>query len=785
MSQQDCIMTVCYGGSAWLAEELRPVITELGLELITIHEWPNADIKWELSTWLSHLKQADIVICPANYKVQPAKSANRLTQALSLGKPTICSPLDAYLQVAKKHPGSFLIADTKEEWVEKLKLLRDNPELRATLGQKALIASQDYSIEAIGKKWVDVLFGGEPLILKPVDLIIVNYNNARYLKLCIDSIRKNTSFPYNLIVSDAGSNEETWSYLNSLKDISLVGSKDIRRNYSEACNAGIEISHSDYFAILNSDLIVSDKWLNNIMAKFQTRLDLGACGVFSNCDLGWLHFEPLKLKSGLSLVPGMKYEQVEPFLEELYSFMVETNIKNRGSFKEQEWVAGYATVYSRKVVDEIGLFDPAFKNGCEDLDFCRRLKKKNYKIGQSLDSFVYHFGGVSRGAYETENNEKYHKEDRVNHAYLGEKWEKKRVMLYSGPMWEKWDFRNLETTGIGGSEVWLTQLSREFSKLGYKVDVFADCAESGIRDGEIVWHNYAEYPEWVKYNWVDYSILSRTTDPLDFPLRSGKIYTQIHDVFYLSNRDKTYIDKIDKHCVLSDWHRDFVADYHKIPKDKIALMVNGIDFKRFDDIKVERQPYWFHWSSSWDRGLDNVLYLWPFIKEAFPEAELHVYYGCLNWEKACKLRNDQEGLRKIAELEGGMKQPGVFNHGRKGQKELAEEICKASILLYPSAFSESFFITGIEAQYVGVPVICNKYAGIISTLGDSAIMLGNGDPYWPYSKEGREQFLIEVFSLLRDKEKWQMWSDRGRENAKKYSWTNCAQKWQQLFKSLN
>ena len=111
-------------------------------------------------------------------------------------------------------------------------------------------------------------------------------------------------------------------------------------------------------------------------------------------------------KSKIELIPGMKIDQIKPHLEELYEHMSESNNLNNGIYKEQEWVAGYATIYSREVINEVGLFDINFKNGCEDLDLCKRLKKYNYKMGQSLDSFVFHFGGVTRGNYQNENNEK-------------------------------------------------------------------------------------------------------------------------------------------------------------------------------------------------------------------------------------------------------------------------------------------------------------------------------------------------------------------------------------------
>ena len=485
-------------------------------------------------------------------------------------------------------------------------------------------------------------------------------------------------------------------------------------------------------------------------------------------------------KSNIDLIPGMKYGQIEPHLEELYDHMDESNKLNKDIFKEQEWVAGYATIYYREAVDKVGLFDEKFKNGCEDLDLCKRLKKYNYKMGQSLDSFVFHFGGVSRGAYQNEDKGVYDEEDQYNHVYLKEKYDKKLVVLYSGPSWERWDFRNLEQGGIGGSEVWQINLSREISKLNYRVINFCDC-EKEIQDGDVKWIPYSQYQSFIDHNYIDIFISSRTTDPFKYPLRAGKSFVQIHDIWMLSPKEQIFLNKIDKFCVLSQWHLDFASDHHKIPKDKMAIMANGIDFKRFDDIEVERHPYRIHWSSSWDRGLSNVLYLFPFIKEEIPEIELHVFYGVHNWKQSCISKNDKKGLEEISNLEKNINQPGIFCYGRVDQKKLAEECCKASLWLYPSWFSETFCITAIEVQRARVPVIANKYAGLVSTLGDSAILLGDGDPWWPYSKEGRNKFLEETISILRDRDKWQHWSEKGFFNTERYSWQKVALMWRELF----
>jgi GT2 family glycosyltransferase len=762
------------GGHAWMAEELRPIIVDLGMELVTIHEHPNANIKWERHNWLENLRKMDIIICPANYTVQPNKSANRLTQSMALGKPTICSPLPAYLEVAKKYPGSFLIAENKDEWRERLRLLRDTPTLRDQLVQRGLAAAREFSIDEIGKKWLGVI--GDRDV---VDIVIPTYKNLRGLRLCLESIRACTDILHNVIIVDNGNSQELHDYLVQQGDIVYI--KKAPLNFAQAVNEGIKAGKGKYVCVLNDDVIVSKGWLQEMVNACTE--GVGCVGVLSNCDKGWLHQYDLNI-GGVDLLPGLNtFEQIEPIVKTIHD-----SVSPLTEITEREWVAYYCNLIPRSVINLVGFLNEEFTNSGEDVDHCRRIRKMGYKVIQTYKSFVFHFGAVSRKILEQEDPGSYQAADKKTNRHLIDLWGKESVMIYSGPSWERWNHQTMETTGIGGSEVWQILLSRELSNLGYRVINFADCPQPAVWDGDIEWRHYTEYPKYVDEHWVDHAILSRTTDPLRFPLRAGKTFVQIHDVWMLSEKTQLFADRVNKFCALSQWHVGYASDYHGIPKEKMAMTANGIDFDRFDSIQVERQPYRLHWSSSWDRGLDNVLYLWPFIRKQVPEAELHVYYGCYNWAESCKKRGDTEGLKKIEELKVAMKQPGVFDHGRLSQKELAVEIKKASLMLYPTWFSETWGISFIECQYAGVPVIANKYAGLTTTLthpeiGETAIMLGDGTAYWPYTKEGREAFLKETLLMLTDKARWQEWSEKGKKNAERFSWKNCALRWKRMFET--
>ena len=772
-----------YGGSVKYAEELRPIIEQLGHTLITISEWPEHNIKYDYKTINNELKNADIVILPCNYKEQSAKSANRLIQAFSLGKPVICSPLLAYLDVLNATPNGYakpaLVATTTDEWALAIKCLLEKLALLESMSISALKIAENYTIDKIVDKWKSILYN-------TTDIVIPTYKNLRGLKLCINSIRANTK-NYKIIVVNNGSMPEMHDYLSAQSDITYVSQN--RLSFAQAINLGVTIGTSKYVLLMNDDVIVSKGWLSTMISSCTK--DIGSVGPLSNCDKGWMHNYSINI-SGVELLPGANtFEQIEPIIQNIYAYVSPYN-----EIIEREWVAAYCTLITRSVINEGGLMNEKFTKSGEDVDLCLRIRKQGYKIIQNFNSFVFHMGAISRKTLESENKEVYQAEQKSTNEFLQKLYNKKSVVIYTSASWEKWNYNNLET-GIGGSECWAIYLSREFEKLGYRVTVFADTPEQESNDGEILWLHYSQFKNYAEQNYIDYFISSRTEEPFQFKINSGKNFVQAHDIWLLSGQKLNYNSKIKAYCCLSEWHKEFFANHHSKTIDKqakskiihgsgnislptISITANGIDLNRFNSV-VERNPYRLHYSSSWDRGLDNILYLWPFLKERIPELELHVFYGVYNWKKMCEQRNDKQGLEQIAKLESAVKQPGIFTYGRVSQKELAIEMQKASLFLYPTSFSETFCITAIECQVAGVPVIASNYAGLKTTIDNSGILLGNEDAMWAYTLEGRTSFFNETISILKDKEKWSYWSEKGKQNANKYTWTNCALNWKKMF----
>jgi glycosyltransferase involved in cell wall biosynthesis len=739
------------GGNSWLITEwLKDTIEEAGYEVFICTEWSNATKQWGIDTWVDDMLDCDVVLCPQRVDVQPAKSSVKATVAMALGLPVLCSPLQAYQEIIKDGENGF-ICDTKEEWRDALIKLKDSS-LRKKIGEAGKASIGDYSLSAIAGQWVGTLtelinnqmkFPDPPerIDMKSrsiVDIIIASYNNVDYLKMCVSSILMNTLYPFHIIISDGGSNKETWDYLLALKGITVIGDPGKRLSFSETCNAGIRASNTKYFVILNSDVIVSKCWLTNLVHKMETVDRLASCGVLSNCDRGWLHgtlntpsYPMLLEKSNIDLHPAMKIDEIKPHIEELYKFMEESNKKHKDVFIRQGWVAAYATIFARCAVNEVGLFDPLFLNGCEDLDLMNRLSKFGYITGQAIDSFVFHFGGVSRGSFQEENKESYDKEDAENHMKYRAKWAKPRVVIWTGPAWESWNKQKVDE-GMAGSETWASYLAREFVKKGFETTIYNDLLSNskddivldpvfdnqGEKVGDVVYRDHTKMQADVEYDVIDYFIASRSTEPLKMNIHSLRSYVMIHDVWLSSDKSyDTMAWRVEKYAYLSEWHKQFIMQHHGIISDKMFLTANGQDFELYKDVNTIKKKNQAVYSSSPDRGLYQLLKMVPQIRKEIPDFELIVAYGFYNWESMAKNRNDVESLRFIGEIKELMKQPGIKYVDRVSKKELANYEKESKVWLYPTWFSETF------CCLPGTQITTNETLTNVETIQKGSIVL--------------------------------------------------------------
>ena len=181
------------------------------------------------------------------------------------------------------------------------------------------------------------------------------------------------------------------------------------------------------------------------------------------------------------------------------------------------------------------------------------------------------------------------------------------------------------------------------------------------------------------------------------------------------------------------------------------------------------------WGSSYDRGLDTLLFLWPDIRNVFPDAILHVCYG---WNLFLVANRDNpERMQWKRSMDTMLKQGGIIHHGRVGKEELRAVRKQCGIWAYPTEFPEINCITALDAQKDGVvPVTMDSFA--MKETVQSGVKI-SGDIKNPVVFD---TFSKELLSIMSDDVRWKAEVAKGKKFAKSYYWKNIAKKWDGVFK---
>lgn len=106
-------------------------------------------------------------------------------------------------------------------------------------------------------------------------ICIVNYKTLNFTRLCLRSIRKYTKYPYEVIVVDNDSQDESLEYLKSLNWIRLIERRtktdDPSSSYAHAValDLGLENCNTEFFVSMHSDtFVLKDNWLKELIKYF-------------------------------------------------------------------------------------------------------------------------------------------------------------------------------------------------------------------------------------------------------------------------------------------------------------------------------------------------------------------------------------------------------------------------------------------------------------------------------------------------------------------------------------
>jgi GT2 family glycosyltransferase len=97
-----------------------------------------------------------------------------------------------------------------------------------------------------------------------LSVVVLAWDGLPYTQRCVESIRRHTDIPYELVVVDNGSQEQARQYAAETADRALLN--EVNRGFAAGMNAGLHVARGRVIAFCNNDIQVPPGWARRLVA---------------------------------------------------------------------------------------------------------------------------------------------------------------------------------------------------------------------------------------------------------------------------------------------------------------------------------------------------------------------------------------------------------------------------------------------------------------------------------------------------------------------------------------
>ena len=220
-----------------------------------------------------------------------------------------------------------------------------------------------------------------------VAVVILNWNGKSFLEKFLPSVIQHSQGVAEIIVADNASTDDSVAFLETEYPAIRIIRNKTNAGFASGYNQALYQVKADYYVLLNSDIEVTENWIQPVIDKMEKDSQVAAC-------------QP-KI---LSYHDRQKFEYAGAaggFIDHLgYPFcrgrLFQTLEEDEGQYDDTTeifWATGACMFVRADLFHRFGGFDDDFFAHMEEIDFCWRLKNEGHKVFYIPTSRVYHVGG--------------------------------------------------------------------------------------------------------------------------------------------------------------------------------------------------------------------------------------------------------------------------------------------------------------------------------------------------------------------------------------------------------
>ncbi len=227
----------------------------------------------------------------------------------------------------------------------------------------------------------------EPEMIKCA-VVILNWNGLEWLRKFLGTVVKYSSGPDTAIyVADNGSTDGSAKWVReNFREVKLI-LMEKNNGFAGGYNIALDQINAVYYILLNSDVEITQHWLDPLISFMDSNRDVAACQPKIKSYYRRDSFEYAGAaggfidKFGYTFCRGRIFDKVE---------------KDDGQYDDQTdifWASGACMAVRADAWKKCLGFDNDFFAHMEEVDLCWRFHKSGYRVVYIPGSVVYHVGG--------------------------------------------------------------------------------------------------------------------------------------------------------------------------------------------------------------------------------------------------------------------------------------------------------------------------------------------------------------------------------------------------------
>jgi len=224
--------------------------------------------------------------------------------------------------------------------------------------------------------------------LKKIAVVILNWNGAKLLKQFLPSVIA-YSEEATIYVADNASTDTSIEIIQSKFPQITIIKNEGNYGFAKGYNVALQQVEEDYYALVNSDIEVTENWLAPILSIFDNEPEIGIIQPKILDYKNKAFFEYAGAAGGYIDKFGYPYCRGRIF---------DTLEKDLGQYNDDVnifWASGACLFIRKDIYRELNGFDSDFFAHQEEIDLCWRAFNMGYTARYTSKSVVYHVGGAT------------------------------------------------------------------------------------------------------------------------------------------------------------------------------------------------------------------------------------------------------------------------------------------------------------------------------------------------------------------------------------------------------